>query len=184
MDGEHYGAGFTASLETVWQPSERWRTYKGRSSVNMCGSDASSSTTPRVGARVDLFCRRSQSILGNLIFLDPSEPHSQRATHVRFTPHEAVDRSHPLLFSIYSSGDLTRPTDESTLLHRFALPDSWARGEVADVALDKPVSLSIGGEGIIGRRVSMDQARAGGREPLLADGVVGYNSLAMATASL
>lgn len=46
----------------------------------MCGSDTS--TTVRVGARVDLFSE--SQCLGSLLFLDPSSPGSTVATHVRF----------------------------------------------------------------------------------------------------
>jgi hypothetical protein len=44
------------------------------------------------------------------------------------------------------------------------------------MALDKPVSLIVGDDGIIGRRVSMlNERRLSGA--LLADGIVGFNSL-------
>lgn len=67
----------------------------------MCGHDTSS--TPRVGARVDLFSRATSGPLGNLIFLDPSEPDSMVATHVRFTPEDdGLDADSQILVSIQS----------------------------------------------------------------------------------
>lgn len=65
----------------------------------MCGHDTDTSTASRVGARVDLFSR-SRGPLGNLIFLDPAEPDSQLATHVRFTPEDGVDADSQMLISI------------------------------------------------------------------------------------
>lgn len=63
----------------------------------MCGHD--DPTVLRVGARVDLFSG-SQDPRGNLIFLDPSEPDSQLATHVRFTPEEEFDENSQIVVSI------------------------------------------------------------------------------------
>lgn len=65
----------------------------------MCGHDTS--TEPRVGARVDLFSS-SQGPQGNLIFLDPLEPESRLATHVRFTPEDSLDSQPQILVSIQS----------------------------------------------------------------------------------
>ena len=49
----------------------------------MCGPSTPSST-PRIGARVDLSPPTGRGILGNLLFLNPTSPSSSHATHVRF----------------------------------------------------------------------------------------------------
>ncbi|KAK1761971.1 hypothetical protein QBC33DRAFT_502067 [Phialemonium atrogriseum] len=151
----------------------------------MCGHDTS--TTPRIGARVDLFSRATSGPLGNLIFLDPSEPDSTVATHVRFTPEDdGLDADSQILVSIQSeanmggnssTGDLTKSVCDSGLFRQFRLPARWLRADTLEVALDRPVSLMVGGDGIIGRRVSMLGERGLAEETLLADGIVGFNSI-------
>lgn len=49
----------------------------------MCGPETPSST-PRIGARVDLCSPTGRGSLGNLLFLNPTSPSSAHATHVRF----------------------------------------------------------------------------------------------------
>jgi hypothetical protein len=44
-----------------------------------------------------------------------------------------------------------------------------------EMLLDKPVDLNVGGDGIIGRRVSMIGGGRLDKGSLLADGIVGYN---------
>lgn len=71
------------------------------------------------------------------------------------------------------SGDLTKPVGESGLLQQFTIspPGDLTGVETGyEMALNESVSLNVGGDGIIGRRVSMTR---GGR--LVADGIVGFN---------
>ncbi|GAB1314768.1 hypothetical protein MFIFM68171_04978 [Madurella fahalii] len=153
----------------------------------MCGPETPSST-PRVGARVDFFSRSSSSgPVGNLLFLNPSAPSSSQATHVRF--HQPCQANHSsginiaeqILVSIHLTGDLTKPISDSGLMQQFTL----CRGRDIDntegfeVPLDKALSLSVGQDGIIGRRVSMTRG-----SELLADGIVGFNFLPAAMSTV
>ena len=63
------------------------------------------------------------------------------------------------------TGDLTKPVEESGLLQQFMLPTG------PDLALDDFLSLNVGDDGIIGRRVTMMT-----RGEMVADGIVGFNS--------
>ncbi|OIW29379.1 hypothetical protein CONLIGDRAFT_575812 [Coniochaeta ligniaria NRRL 30616] len=154
----------------------------------MCGLDTS--TSVRVGARVDLF-HESQGHWGSMVFMNPTVPESTTATHVRFTSASAepltVRHKSQMLVSIqyvvniHSFGDMTQPTHQSGMFQQFKLNPNPKRGHSLDTALDQPVLLNVGGDGIIGRRVSMllqhspHSPHAPLQEPLLAEGIVGYN---------
>ncbi|KAK3359487.1 hypothetical protein B0T25DRAFT_447855 [Lasiosphaeria hispida] len=142
----------------------------------MCGGDCTPSSTPRVGARVDFFSQ-NQGHLGNLLFLDPSTPSSATATHVRFSPKEGVAIDDRILVSIHLTGDLTKAVNDSGLFQQFTLPGARSLVD-QDMALGESLSLNVGHDGIIGRRVSMSK---GGK--LLADGIVGFNFGPSAVAS-
>lgn len=162
----------------------------------MCGPETPSST-PRIGARVDLSSPTGRGILGNLLFLNPTSPSSAHATHVRFIqPATSIPPfDDNLLVSIHMTGDLTKPLADAGLMQQFTLrrtptstptttptttpnnnplTTSRADAEVQfeETPLSAALSLQVGSDGIIGRRVSM---RRGGE--LLADGIVGFNSL-------
>jgi len=82
------------------------------------------------------------------------------------------------------TGDLTKPVAESGLFQQFTLLGSRGRGEVGrdegvEMALGESVSLEVGQDGIIGRRVSVTR-----RGVLLADGIVGFNFGPSMSASL
>lgn len=68
--------------------------------------------------------------------------------------------------SISLTGDLTKPVEESGLLQQFMLLPTGL-----DLALGDSLSLNVGGDGIIGRRVTMMT-----RGEMFADGIVGFNS--------
>ncbi|KAK0619406.1 hypothetical protein B0T14DRAFT_603230 [Immersiella caudata] len=144
----------------------------------MCG-DETPSSTPRVGARVDFFS------LGNLLFHNPTTPNSPLATHVRFNPREhdpTQADDDDLLVSIHLTGDLTKSVDESGVFQQFRLPQARGSGETdagVEMALGECVSLEVGQDGIIGRRVSVTR-----RGVLLADGIVGFNFGPSISASL
>ena len=57
---------------------------------------------------------------------------------------------------------------EESILHRFALP-AVARDSVPFL-LASPLDLGVGGDGVIGRRVSFVQDRA-----LVGQGIIGFN---------
>ena len=67
-----------------------------------------------------------------------------------------------------SIGDLTQSASKCGLFRQFTLP----RGSDAfvELPLDVPLSLQVGGRGIIGRRVSLHA-----RSELVAEGIVGFN---------
>lgn len=48
--------------------------------------------------------------------------------------------------------------------------------DFVEFPLDQPLSLEVGNDGIIGRRVSMF-SRISGKETVIAEGVVGFNFL-------
>ncbi|KAK3308351.1 uncharacterized protein B0T15DRAFT_105889 [Chaetomium strumarium] len=172
----------------------------------MCGEETPSST-PRVGARVDFYpasgLQHTHLPVGNLVFLNPSSPSSCHATHVRFsqrpststtatatttttTTHTHEDGDESVLVSIHMTGDLTKPLADSGLLRRFTFrPNSSSSSSSSrkdDDGVEMPLpgealSLNVGNDGIIGRRVSMMR----GNE-VLADGIVGFNFLPVVAA--
>ncbi|KAK1779080.1 hypothetical protein QBC45DRAFT_146684 [Copromyces sp. CBS 386.78] len=164
----------------------------------MCGPETPSST-PRIGARVDFFSSspssRDRHLLGNLLFLNPSNHNSQQATHFSFispsttttTPvlskrgplreGDASDSSYfsdssyselddRVIVSIHQTGDMTKSVHECGLLKQFTLDEKSCRM----CALKENLSISVGQDGIIGRRVSMMRGGV-----VLGDGIVGYN---------
>ncbi|KAK4234283.1 hypothetical protein C8A03DRAFT_47351 [Achaetomium macrosporum] len=155
----------------------------------MCGEETPSST-PRVGARVDFYpasgLQHTHLPVGNLVFLNPSSPSSCHATHVRFSQRPSTTQTYEdgesVLVSIHMTGDLTKPLSDSGLLRRFILrrPGSGSGGNDDGVEMRLPgeaLSLNVGNDGIIGRRVSMMR----GNE-VLADGIVGFNFLPVVAA--
>ncbi|KAM7210928.1 hypothetical protein V8F06_013685 [Rhypophila decipiens] len=142
----------------------------------MCCSDETISSS-RVGARVDLSSPTGQGQIGNLLFLNPAFPGSSQATHVQFTSsshhHDGDEEGDDMIIvSIHKSGDLTKPVSESGLLQQFVLPLPPSHNfELTTTQLETSVSLEVGGDGIIGRRVTIHQGRKH-----LADGIVGFNS--------
>lgn len=66
-------------------------------------------------------------------------------------------------------GDLrSEASDESTVLHRFAIPPQSIPG--AAFHLNAKLNLGVGGDGIIGRRVSLLHGQV-----VAAEGVIGWN---------
>ncbi|RYP24501.1 hypothetical protein DL765_000521 [Monosporascus sp. GIB2] len=142
---------------------------------------------------------------GKLVF------HSQQpgtasavATHATFTPHAlpglrsgaagaAADTINmaDYVVGIHASGDLLTPASQSPVLYRFGLGEGAPRRTDmgagpcgTEVRLARPLPLGVGGDGIIGRRVTVWSRRrraAGGDEgdeaALLpvAEGIVGFN---------
>ncbi|EAA32342.3 hypothetical protein GE21DRAFT_7634 [Neurospora crassa] len=163
----------------------------------MCGPETPSST-PRIGARVDFFSSPSSSrdrhLLGNLLFLNPSTPNSQEATHFSFispstspststTPSTLFGRASMVgggdsrdasnselddrvIVFIHQIGDMTKSVRECGLLTQFTLNEKACQM----CALNENLSISVGQDGIIGRRVSMMRGGV-----VLGDGIVGYN---------
>lgn len=150
----------------------------------MCGPEITN--RPRGGALAALNsssqCTNAR-ISGDLAFHTPGSPASVCATHARLTPDEACDleRLSDLHVVIHSSGDLTRSADACGLFRRFALPASaialTSHGRFLELSLDEPLSLEVGKDGIIGRRVSLFSGSSLGRDKVIAEGIVGFNFL-------
>lgn len=67
------------------------------------------------------------------------------------------------------TGDLrSNPQEQDCVLHRFAVPGSAV--DHVPFSLGRRLDLGVGGEGIIGRRVSFLQ----GRE-VIGEGIIGWN---------
>lgn len=83
-----------------------------------------------------------------------------------------------------SSGDLTRRVEDCGTFQQFQFPtttESFNRAFI-ELPLDKPLSLEVGNDGIIGRRVSLYSRSVPNH--VVAEGIVGFNFLSMAQPSL
>ncbi|KAH6889746.1 hypothetical protein B0T10DRAFT_486761 [Thelonectria olida] len=151
----------------------------------MCGPE--NTNRPRGGALVALnppidTLTSPFNLCGDLSFHTPGSPGSTTATHARLTPSEACDinRLSNLFVVIHSSGDLTRNAYECGLFRQFAFPFTPTRisdDQFVELSLDKPLSLEVGNDGIIGRRVSLYSRPSSGHEIVVAEGIVGFNFL-------
>lgn len=63
-----------------------------------------------------------------------------------------------------ASGNLT----ESSILHRFTVPHVASNGQA--FSLEHSLDLGVGGDGIIGRRVSLVR-----EQTVLGEGIIGWN---------
>lgn len=82
--------------------------------------------------------------------------------------------SQRMLISSSDHGNLLRPVDYRDEGIRFAFqPTSSGTTSIAHMEYEKELELSVGGDGIIGRRVSV--FTDDGSRVLLAEGVVGWN---------
>ncbi|KAM0717118.1 hypothetical protein Q7P37_006970 [Cladosporium fusiforme] len=90
--------------------------------------------------------------------LEPSPEH----------PNQAYPESYIV---IHRDGDLSSNScqTETSILHRFPLPTLARHGQAFDLA--QKLDLGVGGEGIIGRRVSFVM----GREGVVGEGILGWN---------
>jgi hypothetical protein len=80
------------------------------------------------------------------------------------------------------TGDLTKPLADSGVMQQFTLLPGACHGAGLDgmeMALGEALSLNVGNDGIIGRRVSMRRG-----EELVADGIVGFNSSYLSASGL
>ncbi|KAM3435404.1 hypothetical protein MY4824_004870 [Beauveria thailandica] len=157
---------------------------------------------PRGGALVALNPPRGASptslFSGDLTFHTPGQPNSAEATHARLAfDEEQPERLLPsdLVVIIHTGGDLTMKASDCGLFRQLRL--SAARSESSgggaqdafffEWPLPQALSLQVGSEGIIGRRVSVyaERHRDEQRErTVLAEGIVGFNSWAAERASL
>ncbi|KAI1333504.1 hypothetical protein F5Y15DRAFT_343478 [Xylariaceae sp. FL0016] len=106
------------------------------------------------------------------------------ATHATLTADEANDcglqgQDQHCTIGIHETGDLTRSAVISPFLYKFkvalAAPSSGSIREArqsVDVELNQPLKIEVGGNGIIGRRVSVWTRHHA--DPV-AEGIIGYN---------
>lgn len=77
------------------------------------------------------------------------------------------------------TGDLLQEIEECGKFYEFPLKAVSIKNESGareiDVALATPVSLEVGNEGIIGRRVSLFSASPTASRRLVAEGIIGFN---------
>ncbi|KAG8676191.1 hypothetical protein FPOAC1_002192 [Fusarium poae] len=140
----------------------------------MCGPE--NTNRPRGGALVSLNSHSSK-LSGDLAFHTPGSPSSSSATHARLTPNEecSINNFSNLHIIIHSSGDLTRNASECGLFRQFSLQSPTASNHFVESQLEGPLSLEVGGDGIIGRRVSVYSRLATGQNKIVAEGIVGFN---------
>ncbi|KAL8302520.1 hypothetical protein RB597_002739 [Gaeumannomyces tritici] len=153
----------------------------------MCGPD--NSTKPRGGALVVLRNAMAPEATdgcawsGELNFHTPGQPESSIATHVRVTAGDDsnLDALSKAVVLIHQSGDLSMPARECGLLRTFVLEHAaeLGNGSAMELELATPMSIQVGDDGIIGRRVSiLGQAADWAVETLgasMAEGIVGFN---------
>lgn len=72
---------------------------------------------------------------------------------------------------------MTKPAGECGLFHQFTIGNAVPSSSYVELPLDSPLSLEVGDDGIIGRRVSISSTTDSGPEVLLAEGIVGFNFL-------
>lgn len=71
-----------------------------------------------------------------------------------------------------TTGDLRCQQTDCGLFRHFSLPVS---NIPRDVALDAPLDIGVGGDGIIGRRVSLCSGPVASPDNTVAQGIVGFN---------
>ncbi|KAI9155143.1 hypothetical protein HJFPF1_07717 [Paramyrothecium foliicola] len=148
----------------------------------MCGPE--NTNRPRGGALAALASPSSfpSAVTGDLAFHTPGCPGSYEATHARWTPSEACRVSGNLTdlqVVIHCSGDMTRKAGDCGMFRQFVLPSTITvcNDDFVELALDKPLSLAVGNDGIIGRRVSLCSRPSCGTQEVVAEGIVGFNFL-------
>ncbi|CAJ2510243.1 Uu.00g061430.m01.CDS01 [Anthostomella pinea] len=125
-------------------------------------------------------CATSPAMAGRLTFHSQGKGGST-ATHATFTADKGSGSGftdmESCVVGIHETGDLTRSAVISPFLHKFNMsPDvsllGCAKRRAMEVELRRPMKIEVGGDGIIGRRVSVWIAR--GVDPV-AEGIIGYN---------
>ncbi|SPJ86808.1 uncharacterized protein FTOL_11833 [Fusarium torulosum] len=151
----------------------------------MCGPE--NTNRPRGGALAALnppINSISSNICGDLAFHTPGSPSSSNATHARLTPSNqcSIKGLSDLYVVIHSSGDLTRSASDCGLFRQFSLLQTCPTSDdFVELPLQGPLSLEVGGDGIIGRRVSIYSRLSSGQDRIVAEGIVGFNFMSQAS---
>ncbi|KAG6092198.1 hypothetical protein E4U30_005737 [Claviceps sp. LM220 group G6] len=148
----------------------------------MCGPDITN--RPRGGALAALTSAKRELschhvLEGDLAFHTPGQPGSCQATHARFTPSEqcSLGELDRLRVVIHLMGDMTKAAEDCGLFRQFTLCNAHTSRRYFELPLQSPLSLEVGNDGIIGRRVSLSLETRPGSEDLVAEGIVGFNFL-------
>ncbi|KAF4451137.1 hypothetical protein F53441_5836 [Fusarium austroafricanum] len=147
----------------------------------MCGPE--NTNRPRGGALAALnppINSVSSNICGDLAFHTPGCPSSSSATHARLTPNEECSMKGFSDLHVVIHGDLTRSASECGLFRQFSLQTPPTSHDFVELPLQGPLSLEVGGDGIIGRRVSVYSRLASGQDKIIAEGIVGFNFMSQA----
>ncbi|RGP65795.1 hypothetical protein FSPOR_7056 [Fusarium sporotrichioides] len=142
----------------------------------MCGPE--NTNRPRGGALVSLnppTDSPSSRICGDLAFHTPGSPASSSATHARLTPNDECSIHKFSDLHVIIHGDMTRKASECGLFRQFSLQTPPNPNDFVESQLQGPLSLEVGGDGIIGRRVSVYSRLATGQNKIVAEGIVGFN---------
>jgi hypothetical protein len=75
-----------------------------------------------------------------------------------------------------STGDLTKPFCDCGMFQQFELHGKPGQATFEGV-LSEPLLLAVGGDGLIGRRISLSRGGSLTERTLLAEGIVGFNSV-------
>ncbi|KAI1075375.1 hypothetical protein F5B20DRAFT_385904 [Whalleya microplaca] len=148
----------------------------------MCGNNSRQSCGGAL-AVLSLPIRSTRSappvMAGRLTFHDRGQG-GTLATHATFVPDEddttSLANIDSCVVGIHETGDLTRSAIISPFLHKFSMaqgclaPDGQQRS--MEVRLSHPMKIEVGGDGIIGRRVTMWAQNV--MDPV-AEGIIGYN---------
>lgn len=76
-----------------------------------------------------------------------------------------------------SMGDMTKAAEDCGLFRQFTLCNERTSRRYFELPLELPLSLEVGNDGIIGRRVSLSWETRSGSEGPVAEGIVGFNFL-------
>ncbi|OAA71560.1 hypothetical protein ISF_02111 [Cordyceps fumosorosea ARSEF 2679] len=153
--------------------------------LNPPGIGSSSPTTTTVAA----------VMTGDLTFHTPGHPDSAEATHARLAfdqPRwQTATLPSDLRVVIHAGGDMTKDASDCGLFRQLRLAATSpaiaaGAGGVWEWPLPQALSLQVGSDGIIGRRVSVYADDDDGRtdRAVLAEGIVGFNSWTTERASL
>ncbi|KYK57138.1 hypothetical protein DCS_04145 [Drechmeria coniospora] len=165
-------------------------TTTGRSSPTaLADGDLSFHTPGRPRCAVATHARLSSPDIGDVgmlgdfeVVIHPSQLDSPAVWNPTQAPTDRVAANED--DSASDSGDLTRCARDCGQFRRFALPGvEMVRGTgFVELPLEKPLSLEVGGGGIIGRRVSLYARPPREREYLfIAEGIVGFNHLGVSS---
>jgi hypothetical protein len=110
---------------------------------------------------------------------------SSLATHATFTPSSSAELGHlhnsldGCVVGIHATGDLRAAhRSEDAMLHRLDFRQAYpslTRTRSTQILLEEPLEIAVGGQGIIGRKISVWWDKGDGEGVTVAEGIVGFN---------